>query len=160
MHGPMAYLHVVAALMAIVSGLFVVLWRKGKAVHRLMGLMYVFATLVTNVSALMIYRLTGHFGVFHVFALLSLVYTLVGLAMPIIRPRNWLNAHVQWMSWSYLSLLAAALNELIIRLPLHMNTPPRIVGVGIAIAVFLTAAGLALRPRLRRAAEHHSAVWK
>ena len=153
-------MHVLAALVAITSGLVVVMWRKGKAAHRLLGLLYAFAMLLTNISALMLFNLTGHFGVFHVFALLALSYTLVGLAMPILRPSNWLKAHVQWMGWSYLSLLAAALNELVIRLPLHMNTPPRIVGVGLAIAVILTSAGLFLRPYLNRLAESHSTPQK
>jgi hypothetical protein len=116
-----------------------------------MGLAYVFAMLVTNMSALMIYRLTGHFGLFHVFALLSLAYTLAGLAMPVLRRPNWLAAHVQWMTWSYLSLLAASLNEMLIRLPLHLNTPPRTIAVGAGLGIAVTAAGLVLQPRLRRA---------
>jgi uncharacterized membrane protein len=156
MHGPLAYLHVASALVALLSGLFVVLWRKGKALHRLLGIIYVFAMLQTNVSALMIYHLTGRFGLFHVFALLSLAYTLAGLAMPILRPRNWLNAHVQWMCWSYLSLLAASLNELAIRLPLHVNTPPRIFAVGTVLGLSVLAAGMALRPRLKQAAQRFS----
>ncbi|HMH64188.1 MAG TPA: DUF2306 domain-containing protein [Rhizomicrobium sp.] len=156
MHGPLAYLHVAAALIALLSGLFVVFWRKGKALHRLLGIVYVFAMLQTNVSALMIYHLTGRFGLFHVFALLSMAYTLAGLAMPILRRQGWLNAHVQWMSWSYLSLLAASLNELLIRLPLHVNTPPCIFAVGAILGLSVLAAGLALRPRLRRAALRHA----
>jgi uncharacterized membrane protein len=149
MHGQLAYLHVAAALVALLSGLFVVFWRKGKALHRLIGIAYVFAMLLTNVSALMIYHLTGHFGLFHVFALLSLFYTLAGLAMPLLRMRNWLNAHVQWMTWSYLSLLAASLNELAVRLPLHVNTPPRIFAVGAILGVSVLIARLALRPKLK-----------
>jgi uncharacterized membrane protein len=152
---PIAILHVATALAALGSGLFVILWRKGRAVHRLMGLVYVFTMLMTNISALMIYRLNGHFNLFHVFALLSLFYTLIGLALPILRRGNWLSLHVQWMSWSYLSLLAAALNEVIIRLPLHMNTPSRTLAVGAAIGVGLTALCLGLRPRLRHAAQRH-----
>jgi uncharacterized membrane protein len=153
MHGPLATLHVAAAVAALGSGLLVILWRKGRAVHRMVGLAYVFAMLMTNISALMIYRLNGHFNLFHVFALLSLFYTLIGLAMPIVRPRNWLNLHVQWMGWSYLSLLAAALNELLIRLPLQLDTPMRTLAVGAAIGVVLTACGLGLRPNFRRAAQ-------
>ena len=151
MHGQLAYLHVVSALVALLAGLFVVFWRKGKALHRLIGIVYVFAMLQTNVSALMIYHLTGHFGLFHVFAILSLFYTLAGLAMPLLRVRNWLDAHVQWMKWSYLSLLAASLNEMAIRLPLHVNTPPRIFAVGTILGALVLVAGLALRPKLKSA---------
>jgi hypothetical protein len=55
------------------------------------------------------------------------------------------------MTWSYLSLLAASLNELAIRLPLHVNTPSRILAVGMALGLLVLAAGLALRPRLKQA---------
>ena len=158
MSGPVALLHVAGAVTALASGVFVVFWRKGKAAHRLAGLVYVFAMLLTNISALMIYRLTGHFGVFHIFAVLSLAYTLIGLAVAILRRPGWLVAHVQWMGWSYLSLLAAALNEALIRLPLHLNSPSRTINVGIALGIAITAAGLLLRPRLQRAARQYSAA--
>lgn len=155
---PVAFLHVAGASTAIASGAFVIFWRKGKAAHRLGGLIYVFAMLLANISALMIYRLTGRFGVFHVFAILSLAYTLQGLVIPILRRHNWLAAHVQWMGWSYLSLLAAALNEALIRLPLHLNTPPRVIGVGITLGILVTGTGLALRPRLQRSAQDYIAA--
>jgi len=99
---------------------------------------------------LMIYRLTGHFDMFHAFALLSLATTLVAVTMPILRRPDWLAAHVRWMSWSYLGLIAAALNELVIRLPLDVNTPSRIFAAGACIAVGITIAGIALAPRLKR----------
>ena len=151
MHGPFAYMHVAASLIALLSGLFVVFWRKGKGLHRLIGIIYVFAMLEGNISALMIYHLTGRFNLFHSFALLSLFYTVLGLAMPLLRLRNWLTAHARWMAWSYLSLLAATLNELAIRLPLHVNTPSRILTVGLALGFLTMAAGFALRPRLKLA---------
>ena len=155
---PVAVLHVTGAVTAIACGAFVILWRKGKAAHRLAGLVYVFAMVLTNISALMIYRLTGRFGVFHVFAILSLTYTLLGLVIPILRRRNWLSAHVRWMGWSYLSLLAAAFNEALIRLPLHLDTPPRAIGVGITLGILVTGTGLALRPRLQRSVQDYMAT--
>jgi len=154
MHGPLAYMHVTAALTALSSGLFVILWRKGRALHRLIGLLFVFAMLVTNISALMIYRLTGHFGLFHALALLSLIYTLGGLAMPVLRPPGWLATHVRLMSWSYLGLLAAALNETLVRLPLfHVNTPRQIFTAGGIIAVCILVVGRALQPKLQKMAQ-------
>ncbi|HEX4269998.1 MAG TPA: DUF2306 domain-containing protein [Rhizomicrobium sp.] len=152
MHGPLAYMHVIAALTALASGLFVTLWHKGRALHRLIGLLFAFAMLVTNISALTIYHLTGHFGLFHVLALLSLAYTLGGLALPVLRPQGWLAMHVRWMSWSYLGLLAATLNETLVRLPiLHVNTPSRIYTAGALIAAGIAVIGRALQPRLQRA---------
>jgi uncharacterized membrane protein len=147
----MGSVHMVTALAAILFGLAVVILPKGRAAHRLAGLFYVFAMLATNLSALLIYRLTGRFNLFHAFALLSLVCILIGLALPLIRPANWLVRHAYWMAWSYLGLLAAALNEAAIRLPLHVDTPPRIIGVGVVIAICTGFAGRALRPRWERA---------
>ena len=148
---PFASLHVAAAIIALASGFFVVLWPKGRAAHRLAGLFYVFAMLVNNLSALMIYDLTGQLNLFHAFALLSLGCTLMGLVLPLTRPANWLVRHANWMAWSYLGLLAAALNEAAIRLPLHVNTPPRIVAAGVVIAICTGFAGRALRSRWERA---------
>src|SRR5260221_13455923 len=104
----MGSVHMVTALASILLGLVVIFLPKGRAAHRMAGLFYVFAMLATNLSALLVYNLTGRFNLFHVFALLSLVCILTGLTMPIIRPANWLVRHAYWMAWSYLGLLAAA----------------------------------------------------
>ena len=150
---PMGWMHVVSASVALVAMPPILLWPKGRSVHRMAGLVYVFAMLTANISALMIYHLTGRFGLFHAFALLSLLYTLMGLAMVLARPRNWLMRHAQWMCWSCLSLLAASLNEMAIRLPLHVNTPSRILTVGACLGIGVLAAGMALQPRLKRSVQ-------
>jgi uncharacterized membrane protein len=152
MHGPLGVMHVIAALAALASGAFVISWRKGGPVHRMVGLGYVFAILVTNMSALLLYHLTGHFTLFHAFALVSLVSTLWALAMPLARPRNWLSRHVRAMAWSYLGLLAATLNEIVIRLPLHLESASRTLAAGAFIAAGVTLTGFSLRPRLARIA--------
>ena len=151
-HSTMGSVHMVTALAAILFGLVVILFPKGRAAHRMAGLAYVFAMLLTNISALMLYNLTGRFNLFHAFALLSLAVTLPGLLMPIVRPRNWIFHHVHLMGWSYLGLLAAAANEAAIRLPLHVDTPPRILAVGAFLAVATGLAGAVLRSRWERAA--------
>lgn len=156
MHTPYSLMHVVAALTALAAGGAVIALPKGRAVHRLLGIVYVFAMLVTNMAALMIYNLTGHFGLFHAFALLSLAFTLTGLAMPIIKPRDWVARHVYWMGWSYLGLLAATANEVVIRLPLHIHGAQRIIATGVVIALVTTMAGRLLRPRMMRAARNYS----
>ena len=151
MHGPVAVMHVAAASVALLAGLIVVWWPKGSAAHRLAGLTYVFAMVTANLSALMIYHLTGHFDLFHAFALLSLTFILGGLVFAVLRSRGWLARHVTCMAWSYLGLLAAASNEAVIRLPLHVDTPARIIAAGIVIAIATGIAGTALRPRWEQA---------
>ncbi|HJS45313.1 MAG TPA: DUF2306 domain-containing protein [Rhizomicrobium sp.] len=151
-HSVMGSMHAIAALAAIVLGFAVTVLPKGRAPHRLLGLAYLFAMLMTNVSALTIYDLTRGFNLFHAFALLSLFLVLTGLLMPIARPRNWVFHHAHLMGWSYLGLLAAAMNEAAIRLPLHVDTPPRILAVGALLAVATGLVGAVLRPRWERAA--------
>jgi hypothetical protein len=71
------------------------------------------------VTALMIYRLTGTFGPFHVAALVSLATVIVGI-IPAWRRRpvdKWLDRHYFWMAYSYLGLVAAAFAETATRVP-------------------------------------------
>ena len=72
-----------------------------------------------NAAALGIYNLTGHFNLFHLTAILSLVLVLVGWAQVIYRKRlrRWLYRHYVYMCWSYVALVAATFNEGFVRLP-------------------------------------------
>ena len=151
MHTPYSLMHVISALIALPAGAVVTLAPKGNGMHRLLGIVYVFAMLVANMAALMIYSLTGHFDLFHAFAILALAYTGLGLGAALLRPRNWLVHHVRWMTWSYLSLLAATLNEIATRLPLHLNSAPRALGVGAGTAALIVLVYVLLQPRLRAA---------
>jgi len=81
-----------------------------------------------NVSALLIYRLFGGFGPFHVAAIVSLV-TLLGGTVSAVQLRRHIAArnaggraraaerHYMWMTWSYVGLLAAAASEVATRVP-------------------------------------------
>src|ERR1700733_11530124 len=70
--------HVAAALAALALGAIVLAMRKGTQLHRAMGMAYAAAMIVLCVTALMIYRINGHFGPFHVLALLSLATIFAG----------------------------------------------------------------------------------
>jgi len=69
--------------------------------------------LILNVSAFALVKLFGGFGIFHFFALLSLVSLGGGVTAVVFRwPKaNWLYFHYQWMAWSYAGLLGATINE-------------------------------------------------
>jgi uncharacterized membrane protein len=155
-HTPYSLMHLAAALVALTTGAAVIFMPTGSGVHRLVGIAYVFAMLIANMAALMIYSLTGHFNLFHGFALISLFFTLMGLSMPILKPQNWVTRHVWWMSWSYLGLLAATANEALIHLPLPLRGAPRIIATGLGLAIGTIVAGRLLRPRLMRAARDYS----
>ncbi|MGZ8376988.1 MAG: DUF2306 domain-containing protein [Gemmatirosa sp.] len=105
--------HVVAAVLALASGALVLRRPKGTAPHRALGWVYVGAMLLTNLTALGIYRLFGRFGPFHAAALASLVTTLLGIAATRLRTRrsNWVTHHYFWMTYSYVGLVAAAVAE-------------------------------------------------
>ncbi len=66
------WLHSVLAMSAIVSGAAMLLRQKGTRSHRRIGWLYVTSMVGLNVTALGIYRLSGHFGPFHAAAIVSL----------------------------------------------------------------------------------------
>ncbi|MBI3789461.1 MAG: hypothetical protein HY275_01100, partial [Gemmatimonadetes bacterium] len=88
---------------------------------------------VGNLSALVIYKFTGGFNVFHALALYSLFNVTMALRPMLVRPRpyQWRRIHYMWVSWSYAGLGAAAVTETLLRvvgLPGWMSaaigTPP------------------------------------
>lgn len=110
--------HTTCATVALLSGAAVLMRRKGTRSHRRIGWVYVGSMLLMNGTALMIYRLFGGFGPFHVAALFSLVTVVAGIVPAVRRrPANWLDHHYQWMSWSYVGLCAAGASEVATRVP-------------------------------------------
>ena len=115
----LGWFHTFTAVLALASGAVVLSMRKGTARHRQIGWVYAGSMLALNLSALMIYRLFGRFGPFHVAALISLA-SLASAMIPAIRrkpEKKWLERHYYGASWSYIGLLAAAASELITRVP-------------------------------------------
>jgi uncharacterized membrane protein len=115
----LAGLHIGTAISALVLGLCVFFTRKGSRLHRQFGYAYSFNMLGLNISALLIYRLTGHFGPFHGAALASLLTLIAGFVPAYLRLPNgrWLELHYEFMSWSYVGLVAAGASEALTRLP-------------------------------------------
>ncbi|HSA56241.1 MAG TPA: DUF2306 domain-containing protein [Gemmatimonadaceae bacterium] len=114
----LGWLHFVLALIGLGAGLFVTIVRKGTAVHRRAGWIYAVSLLGVNLTALLIYQLTGRFGPFHAAAIFSLL-TLVAGVVPVRRRegRAWVRRHAYWMSGSYVGLVAAATAESLTRIP-------------------------------------------
>ncbi len=69
------------------TGAVVVFNRKGTVFHRYCGRVYLATMLVLNISALSIYQLWGHFGPFHVAAVISLFTVMMGVI-------------VAWRAWT------------------------------------------------------------
>ena len=148
MRTAIAQAHIIAAVAALLLGAIVFMMRKGTRLHVSVGIGYVVSMLIMNVTALGIYRLSGSPNAFHIGAFFSLVTVLAGW-VPAIRRRpvdRWLQMHFEFMSWSYVGLVAAAVAEAGTRVP---NAP--FVGVVVAgsAAVFLIGGILITRARSR-----------
>ena len=144
--------HMAASVVALALGTVVVMERKGTAAHRAIGAGYVAAMVAVNLTALGLYRLTGHFGPFHLLALMSLATVAHGMLAALRRRRGWLGTHYYAMAWSYLGLLAAACAEAVVRIPMlaaSIRNPQRAIALGMAIAILFTIAGTIILPRLQ-----------
>ena len=150
---PVGQLHLATALMALTAG-GGMLWRpKGTASHRRIGWLYVASMLTMNGTALLIYRLTGRFGPFHIAALVSLAMLLAGI-IPVLwrRPaEGWLERHYFFMSHSYLGLAAAAIAETATRVlgaHAYAGRPTTLFWIAVVLAtvcVFVVGSGVIKR---------------
>lgn len=117
---PVGWLHLIASILALVFGTWVLITRKGTRAHRSVGHLYAGSMILLIATAFLIYRLFGRFGVFHVAAVVSAV-TLAGGMIPAVlrRPKGWLNLHFSFMYWSVFGLYAAFVAEVATRLPVR-----------------------------------------
>ena len=74
------WLHFLGALLALATGLVVLLNRKGTPTHRVLGTIYVVLLVGLNIAALSLHR-EDVFGPFHVLAVLSLATIVVGVSL-------------------------------------------------------------------------------
>lgn len=161
-HDALGSFHLTTALLAVISGAFVLRGRKATRQHRLLGYLYVNAMLSANLSALAITRLSGGFNLLHGFALVSLASIAVGLiAIVWRRPKaRWFDLHIHSMAWSYIGLIAALVSESATRIGVpwlvHNGYPPRggfwlLLGLATAVTVGYGAWSLYRRlPALER----------
>lgn len=115
----LGWFHLGTALLAMMTGGFVLATRKGTRRHKQVGYVYVFSMLLVCGSAMSIYRLTGTFGIFHVTAIVGFL-TLAGGIIPMLLKsinRKYKAVHVWFMYYSVLGLYAAFASELSVRIP-------------------------------------------
>jgi uncharacterized membrane protein len=161
----LGWTHTVAALVALAAGAAVLLTRKGTRRHRQLGWTYVVSMLLLNGTALLIYRLFGRFGPFHVGAVFSFVTVVAGIAAALgarrararrdgVARARAIALHYQLMTWSYVGLVAAAMSEIATRVPALRPRPEQglAFGVTVAVATLLVVALGAQLIRRRRAA--------
>lgn len=118
------WIHTLTCVFAMIAGGVALFAIKGSADHRKWGKWYVYAMLVTNVSALLIYP-NGEFNIFHGMAVGTLLVLLLGwYAAPRQRTVLWANTHLSCMIWSYYMLYGGLINEAFLRMPALQQYSP------------------------------------
>lgn len=143
-----ATFHIISSISALVFGLWVVLTRKGTKLHKIVGYAYFFNMLGLNISAMFIYRLTGEFTPFHGAAIASFLTLMAGFIPAYLRypRRGWFELHYEFMNWSYVGLVAAAVSEVLTRLPSSPFWGAVLAG---SLMVFVIGGALIVRARGR-----------
>ena len=130
-------IHVALAMLCIGVGLIQFLRPKRGAGHRARGYFYVYAMLVADGTAMLLYRFSGSFNLFHVAAIVNLTCIVLAV-VPLLRsprPANWRLTHYYFISWSYVSPISAAAIQIALRL-----APPMTRGqIGLASLVLSMA---------------------
>lgn len=121
----LGWTHTLACLCALATGAIVLTGPKGTSQHRSFGRLYLISMLVTNLTALGIYR-RGVFYFPHWFGVAALIAITIGfVCVRVRRPRAyWLNAHLTCMVASYYMLIGGGVNEVFLRVGvLHAMAP-------------------------------------
>lgn len=158
MHG-IGTLHLLTAFAAIGCGAVVLRLPKGTRWHRTWGHAYVWSMVGIVVTSFMLYNLTGGITPFHGAAVVAAITVAVGLYTVLARrpKKHWIEAHANWMAWSYVGLMAAFTAESLTRFAM-----PRLAGllaehelqgafwvlVGVATLAVTGVGALVIRARL------------
>ncbi|NHF59392.1 hypothetical protein FK220_008580 [Flavobacteriaceae bacterium TP-CH-4] len=111
--------HLVASVIALITGTMVLIGTKATKKHQKIGYVYSLSMLVLLATSFMIYRLHGTFGVLHVFSVISGATLLAGmLPMFVKRPKDYLQYHFSFMYWSVIGLYCAFAAEIFTRIPI------------------------------------------
>ncbi|WGK65920.1 DUF2306 domain-containing protein [Croceiramulus getboli] len=115
-------IHLIASLVALATGTVVLIQTKATLKHKQWGYLYVISMITVLVTSFFIYRLHGHFGILHLFAVLSSLTLLAGM-IPIWRRKrkDYLALHFSFMYWSVIGLYCAFCAEVFTRLPMLLQ---------------------------------------
>jgi uncharacterized membrane protein len=140
-------IHAGLAILCIAAGLIQFLRPKRGAAHRARGYLYIYAMLVADGTAMLVYRFTGHFNLFHVAAIINFACVVLAI-VPLLRsprPANWRLTHYNFVSWSYVSPIAAGLTNIVTRFgPVSMREQAGLVALLVSI-VTMTIAFILIR---------------
>lgn len=135
-------IHLIASIIALITGLFVLTTTKGTKTHKQIGYAYSISMILLNITAFMIYRLFGKFGIFHWFAIISCLTLFAGL-YPVLtkRSKNYLLTHFNFMYWSVVGLYCAFCAEILTRIPFLYDLPNKRQLFGILTGVSILIVG-------------------
>ena len=102
-------LHTALGVIALASGAWNLLTRKGTARHRLVGWVYAGSMTGLIATSFAIFELFGGFGPFHAMSLVSGGTLALALYFPLRRDHydHWFEHHYMWITWSYVGLVMA-----------------------------------------------------
>ena len=134
--------HVTLAVLCAVAGFIQFLRPKRGAGHRARGYFYVYAMLVADGTAMLVYRFSGHFNLFHVAAIIN--FACIVLAMvPLLRsprPANWRTTTITSSPGPYMPLMSAAAINIVVRLlPLTTREQTGLTALVVSIVTMVMA---------------------
>ena len=139
-------IHISLGFLSLVSGLVVVLSKKGDHRHRLVGRIYFVSMLGLNLTAFGIYKLYDGWGFFHWMAIASLIPLLAGIWA--IKHKKIL-AHYYFMSWSFIGLLCATISEIFVHVPVAVTLQNNVPHIDTILIFCLIGSGFLLLPKLQ-----------
>jgi uncharacterized membrane protein len=157
-HSAAGAIHVVLAVLCIGVGLIQFLRPKRGAGHRARGYLFVYAMLVADGTAMLVYQFSGRFNLFHVGAIVNFV-CIVAAIVPLLRsPRsaNWRRKHYYFIAWSYVSLMSAASTEIVVRV-VPFTTRGQVGVAAFVLSIVTMAIAYVLIGKYRPPAEAQSA---
>ena len=111
--------HLIASIVALVTGTLVLFMNKGTIQHKQIGYVYVISMALLLLTSFMIYRLFNGWGVFHYATIFSLITISLGM-IPIWTKKptkKWKYMHFSFMYWSVIGLYSAFAAEILTRIP-------------------------------------------
>ena len=109
LHNIYGWIHMISAILAIVSTWFIFAWKKGTVQHKRAGYFFVVNMLILNFSSFgVMMQNNGKPGPFHVLTIVSLVFLMKGM-IPVLRKKNknWLRQHYYGINGAVIGLYAA-----------------------------------------------------
>jgi len=146
------FIHTFLGFASLISGLAIVLTKKGSLIHRWVGRLYVAAMLGLNLTAFGIYKLFDGWGFFHWMAIASLMPLLAGYFA--ILYKN-ITAHYYFMFWSYIGLLCATISEIFVHVPIATLLLSEVSHIDTIFILCLIGSGFYLLPKYQRRYVHN-----